>query len=169
MACSGCAQRRALIRKVMGRFISGPITREEIIKEARTWLGTPFQHQAHHKGIGCDCIGLVAGVALELGISGAEEWKDDPLMHQYGRPPQPLFLVRSCSRFLDSVDIAKRRLADILIMTFEKEPMHFALISSLEPLSVIHSLFSVGKVVEHRMDETWRARVRMCFGYRGIA
>jgi cell wall-associated NlpC family hydrolase len=40
----------------------------KIITEARDWLGTPFKHQAKLKNIGCDCIGLVAGVLKNLGF-----------------------------------------------------------------------------------------------------
>lgn len=30
--------------------------------EAKTWLGTPYHHQASVKGVGCDCLGLLRGV-----------------------------------------------------------------------------------------------------------
>ena len=33
-----------------------------IVREARTWLGTPYLHQASVRGAGCDCLGLVRGV-----------------------------------------------------------------------------------------------------------
>jgi NlpC/P60 family putative phage cell wall peptidase len=33
-----------------------------IVQSARSWLGTPYAHQASCKGIGCDCLGLVRGV-----------------------------------------------------------------------------------------------------------
>ena len=36
-----------------------------IIVLARGWLGTPYQHQASLKGVGCDCLGLVRGVWRE--------------------------------------------------------------------------------------------------------
>ena len=32
---------------------------------ARGWLGTPYQHQASLKGVGCDCLGLIRGVWRE--------------------------------------------------------------------------------------------------------
>ncbi len=32
---------------------------------ARSWIGTPYRHQASLKGIGCDCLGLVRGVWRE--------------------------------------------------------------------------------------------------------
>jgi NlpC/P60 family putative phage cell wall peptidase len=36
--------------------------RDAIIEEARSWIGTPYLHQAALKSVGCDCIGLVRGV-----------------------------------------------------------------------------------------------------------
>ena len=38
------------------------ITREAIVAEAASWLGTPYRHQASLKGVGCDCLGLLRGV-----------------------------------------------------------------------------------------------------------
>ena len=40
---------------------NGP-TRRDIVSETRTWLGTPYVHQACCKGEGTDCLGLVRGV-----------------------------------------------------------------------------------------------------------
>jgi cell wall-associated NlpC family hydrolase len=36
--------------------------RDQIVAEARSWIGTPYRHQASLKGVGCDCLGLVRGV-----------------------------------------------------------------------------------------------------------
>ncbi len=33
---------------------------------ARSWIGTPYHHQASLKGIGADCLGLVRGVWRDL-------------------------------------------------------------------------------------------------------
>lgn len=38
-----------------------------IVAAARTWIGTPYRHQASIRGVGCDCIGLVRGVLRDLG------------------------------------------------------------------------------------------------------
>src|SRR5262245_38697485 len=40
--------------------------RRQIVTLARTWLGTPYHHQASVKGVGTDCIGLVRGIWREL-------------------------------------------------------------------------------------------------------
>lgn len=36
--------------------------REQIVQEALSWLGTPFEHEACVKGVGCDCATLLASV-----------------------------------------------------------------------------------------------------------
>jgi cell wall-associated NlpC family hydrolase len=43
-------------------------TRDDIVRQARTWIGTPFHHQARLKSKGCDCLGLIVGVVDELGL-----------------------------------------------------------------------------------------------------
>lgn len=36
--------------------------RADIVAAARSWIGTPYRHQASLKGVGCDCLGLLRGV-----------------------------------------------------------------------------------------------------------
>jgi len=45
---------------------------EKVANEAREWVGTPFVWDQSRKGVGCDCRGLIAGVARELGRPEAE-------------------------------------------------------------------------------------------------
>jgi hypothetical protein len=40
---------------------------QRIVTETRAWIDTPFHHAAHIRGAGCDCVGLVIGVAKALG------------------------------------------------------------------------------------------------------
>lgn len=47
------------------------ITRDQLIAEAMEWIGTPHHHQASLKGVGCDCKGLVWGIARELDLPEA--------------------------------------------------------------------------------------------------
>jgi len=41
-----------------------------IVGIARTWIGTPYLHQASVLGVGCDCLGLLRGIWRE--VYGAE-------------------------------------------------------------------------------------------------
>jgi hypothetical protein len=47
-------------------------TAADFVAETRAWLGTPFHWQASRKGVGCDCKGLVWGVARALGMPEAD-------------------------------------------------------------------------------------------------
>ena len=40
----------------------------DIVKAARTYIGTPFHHRERQPGIALDCVGLLVCVARELGI-----------------------------------------------------------------------------------------------------
>lgn len=48
------------------------VSRDDIIAEARSWVGTRFQWNQSLKGVACDCKGLVWGVARELGMPEAQ-------------------------------------------------------------------------------------------------
>jgi NlpC/P60 family putative phage cell wall peptidase len=56
---------------------------ERVVKEALSWVGTPYRHQGRKKGVGCDCLGLVLGVwgavygaAPELPGPYAPDWAE---------------------------------------------------------------------------------------------
>ena len=44
----------------------------DVVTIARSWIGTPYVHQASVKGAGCDCLGLLRGVWRELHGEDAE-------------------------------------------------------------------------------------------------
>jgi NlpC/P60 family putative phage cell wall peptidase len=52
------------------------MTRNDIIAEAASWIGTPYHHQASLKGVGCDCLGLVRGIYR--GLYGPEPARVPP-------------------------------------------------------------------------------------------
>ena len=54
-------------------MIDGPFP-SEIVDAARSWIGTRYHHQTSVKGVGCDCLGLLAGIWREV----------------YGTMPEPM-------------------------------------------------------------------------------
>ena len=42
------------------------LTRDRVVAVTRSWLGTPYRHQASVKGAGADCLGVLRGVWKEL-------------------------------------------------------------------------------------------------------
>lgn len=57
------------------------LLREEILVEARTWLGTPWKHNQCLKGIGCDCVNFPHAVYRTSGIAM-------PDLFNYSRTPK---------------------------------------------------------------------------------
>ncbi len=48
------------------RVNQSSVEAERIVAIARSWIGTPYVHQASLKGAGCDCLGLIRGIWREL-------------------------------------------------------------------------------------------------------
>lgn len=139
--------------------------RELIVNEARDWLETRWQHQASLKGVACDCIGLITGVARELGIKEAAQWDGDP-RHGYGRQPEPGTLLAACADYLQPIQMNKVGLGDILLMRFRQDPQHFAIVSALGPMYIIHAYAQARRVVENRVDALWQSRIVRAYRFR---
>lgn len=143
------------------------IERDAIVAEARTWIGTPWRHQARVKGVGVDCIGFVGGVAMALGLPEAFEWYGDRTLRGYGRTPVAETLLNACDRFLDRMPVAGRRLGDVLVMGFRQGPQHFAILSRLAPDYIIHAYAQRRSVVETQSDLPG-AQVLRAYAFRGV-
>lgn len=142
-------------------------TRADIVAEARTWIGTRWQHQQRLKGVATDCLGLIGGVAVELGLPGAQEWANDPAYHCYGPAPDSRLLISGCDKFMDRIAIIEAQPGDVLIMSFEKDPQHFGIVSQVDPLYLIHAYAVARKVVENGIGMA-RVKVVRAYRYRGV-
>jgi NlpC/P60 family putative phage cell wall peptidase len=140
-----------------------------IIAEAKRWMGTPWQHQAARKGVGCDCIGLVSGVADALGMPEARTWRADTRFSGYGELPLPDMLLAACDIYLDRLPtVAAARLGDVLVFTLLRDPMHFGLLSVTgDRQYMIHGWRPAGRVVENVIDNKWRRRIVRAYRYKG--
>ncbi len=150
------------------------ITREQVVAEARSWLGTPYHHQAHAKGVGCDCGGLIGGVAVALGLVAADWWDTAfAPFAGYGREPAHGSLLRVLDTFLRPVDPAQAAPGDVLVMRFRREPQHlgFLVPYTFGGLAILHALngLAVREVVEHRLDAGWHKRVTQAYRLPGVA
>jgi NlpC/P60 family putative phage cell wall peptidase len=143
----------------------------EVAAEARRWLATPFAHQGRTKGLGCDCGGLVGGVAMALGIIPPTWWTTvfDPQFGGYGRQPAHGTLQLVCESFMARVD--EPEVGDVLLMRFAAEPQHLAIAVDYRwgGLAIVHALESEGRVIEHRLAPLWRSRIVQAYRMPGVA
>lgn len=79
----------------------------EIVAVARSFIGTPYVHQASVKGVGCDCLGLLRGVWREL--KGAEPEVTPPYSPDWAEASGEETLYKALARHL--AEIPRREIA----------------------------------------------------------
>ena len=144
--------------------INMAVTPAEIVAIARETLGTPYQHQQRVAGQAMDCAGVPVFVALRLGMSF-----DD--LTSYGRLPVPTEMRSFLDASLLRVSKADMQIGDVVWIRFEAEPQHLGIIGDYPHggFSLIHAYNGAGinKVVEHRLDAQWLARIAAVWRYPG--
>lgn len=130
------------------------LSRAQIVAEARSFIGTPWQHQGRAPGIGLDCIGMLVAAAKSLGQSTYDRTDYEPtgdMSHL------PALLDEHAIR----IQINEIQPADIVVLNLQGQP-HLAIIGNYPiagQVTMIHSLVARGKVVEHRLDSVWRSKI----------
>jgi NlpC/P60 family putative phage cell wall peptidase len=121
--------------------------RQDVIAEARSWIGTPWVASGAAKGVGANCLGFLAGVARNVGLDTLAD-----AFVPYGGfalPPQPAALLRGMRRHLARTPWPQARPADLLLFDLGDGLRHVALLTA--PRTIIHATQSKGRVVEHRL------------------
>lgn len=138
------------------------VSRAEVVECARSYLGTPWHHQARVKGTGVDCAGLLICVARELGLA-------DVRMENYSRYPDGT-LDAVCSQYMLRISASAALPGDVLTFTFEKVPQHLGIVAEWAgQLTVIHAYAGdPRKVVENSIDPVWRPRIRGAYRIPGV-
>jgi hypothetical protein len=147
-------------------------TRKQVVDCARTYIGTPFQHQGRVKGLACDCVGLVYMVADELRLRDRSGNKIDKYEHvNYHAQPTDSFVHSECQRLLIEKPTEQMQTGDVLTLKMPTIPCHVAIVSRLyvgtpnECFGIIHSFSLAGKVVETILDSKTKSRTHGCFSF----
>jgi NlpC/P60 family putative phage cell wall peptidase len=134
--------------------------REQIVAEARTWLGTPFHHQGRLRGVGVDCGGLILGVGKALGLM---DYAAAPV---YGRRPNGPEMRTLCDALLAARPCDERRGGNILLFAFDVQDQHLAILTGEG--TIVHVLAQARACVEHQFDARWQRFVSAVYSYRGV-
>ncbi|AXA66756.1 NlpC/P60 family protein [Pseudomonas oryzihabitans] len=127
-----------------------------IVDIAKETLGTPFHHQGRALGVGMDCAGVLVHVLFRLGL---------PFNDEMGYPRSPydgqLEKILEAQPAMRRIPVAEAGEGDVLLMRLKTAPQHIAIHAGFisgQPY-VIHGSEQHGKVVHHRLDSLWNARV----------
>lgn len=139
--------------------------RQDIIIEAKEWLGTKWQHQASLKQVACDCVGLVRGVYRELTGIDVDIAIDYPATWHLFKKEERLY--NEAKRHMVEIRKDEARPGDVLVFGFYDHPAsHVGILTS--PDTFIHSYQDIGQVIETRLDDAWKKRLRFAFSYPGV-
>jgi len=136
-----------------------------LVDTARELLGTPWQHQGRVGGLALDCAGVPVYVGKKLGVS-LEDFTN------YGRLPVPIEMKAALDKNLIRVGKNEMQLGDVAWIRFDRAPQHLALIGNYlyGGFTLIHAYNGAGlnRVVEHRLDDMWLARIVGVWRYPGV-
>jgi NlpC/P60 family putative phage cell wall peptidase len=142
------------------------VTRDDIVAEARGWIGTPYRHQASLKGVGCDCLGLVRGVWREL--LGDEPERAPPYSPDWAEALCRETLAQAAGRHLEPVPRDAFAPGDVLLFRWRAHlpAKHMAIVSA--PGMMIHA-HDGAAVTEVAIAPWWRRRLAYAFRFPGVA
>lgn len=114
-------------------------TGQRIVDLAREWIGTPYIHHQSAKGLGCDCVGLLIGVARELG--------KEISIKNYLSTPVGDSLLKELEKHLLAIPVPTAKPGDILVFSigWNGVPRHVGIKSDR---GLIHADERARKVVE---------------------
>jgi NlpC/P60 family putative phage cell wall peptidase len=138
------------------------VVAEKALAEARQWLGTPYQHQASLRGVGCDCLGLVRGVWRAL--YGAEPEAPPPYRPDWAELGGRELLAEALERRLIPLDLAAARPGDVLLfrMAPDAPAKHCAIRSAHDRM--IHAYWGRA-CVESWLGRWWDQRLVAAFRF----
>jgi NlpC/P60 family putative phage cell wall peptidase len=135
---------------------------------ARSWIGTPYIHQASQRAAGCDCLGLLRGVWREL--YGQEPEVTPAYTRDWSEPSGQERLWQAARRHLDEKPIENAAPGDVILFRMRDGSVakHLGIQSQIGPYpAFIHAYCGHG-VVENTLTEPWARRIvaRFCFPER---
>lgn len=141
------------------------MTRDDLLQEARSWIGTPYCHQASLKGVGTDCLGLIRGVWRAC--YGSEPECVPPYSASWTVGSDTDTLTETAERHLIRKSIANRSPGDVLLFKYRPtdSARHCAILST--PDKILHA-YARRAVCETALHSWWLRRVSSVYSFPGL-
>ena len=136
---------------------------ETIVEAARSWIGTPYVHQASLRGVGCDCLGLLRGVWREL--VGDEPEKPVSYSPDWSEANGEETLAEAGFRHFDPILMKEAGAGDIVLFRWRPTlpAKHVGILTT--PASMIHA-HEGAAVCEVPLAAWWQRRIAFAFRFR---
>ncbi|SHI84980.1 putative phage cell wall peptidase, NlpC/P60 family [Shimia gijangensis] len=130
-----------------------------VVEAARSWIGTPYRHQARCKGAGCDCLGLLLGVWREVRGDLPE---DVPAYSMdWSEPQGDERLWRAARRWLIEKPKDQGRPGDVLLFRMRAGGVakHLGIAGRVGANATFIHAYSGHAVAESPLSTPWRRRI----------
>jgi NlpC/P60 family putative phage cell wall peptidase len=133
-----------------------------VVVTAKSWLGTPYRHQASLKLIGADCLGLIRGVYRE--IYALEPETPPPYGSSWAEIGSAETLAEAARRHLEEIELRELSAGDVAMFRWRPGTIakHAAIMSSAT--TMIHAQSGVS-VCEISLSAWWRRRLAFAFRF----
>jgi NlpC/P60 family putative phage cell wall peptidase len=140
--------------------------RSRVLKIAEGWIGTPYRHQASRRQVGCDCLGLIAGIWRELygvAVTVPASYSPDWAETSGGEP-----LLEAARQNCEEISVAEMQPGDLLVFRWQPgvAAKHLAI---LAPDSRIIHAYEGHAVTASAFVPQWRRRVAGVFAFPAAA
>lgn len=137
----------------------------KIASAARSWIGTPYHHQASVKGVGCDCLGLVRGVYRE--VVGPEPEAMPNYSPGWDEVARDEVMLATFRKYLRARQIDCRGPGLVLLFRMRRRAVakHCGIMTS--KTHFVHS-HSGRETLEIELNEWWSSRLIGVFTFKGV-
>ena len=135
------------------------ISRDDIVAEARRWLGTPYRHQASMRGAGTDCLGLIRGVWRSL--YGQEPEAVPAYTADWSETTGEEVVLAAASRWLRSKPLSSNDIGDVIVFRMRSTGVakHLGVTASRHGMtSFVHAYTDHG-VIETLLSTPWQRKI----------
>lgn len=137
--------------------------RNRIVGIAKSWIGTPYHHQASLKGVGCDCFGLIRGVWRELYDDDDPE-TPPPYSLDWAESRDEETMLNAARKYLIEISPNDAYAGDVLIFRYKANynAKHSVILSSSN--TMIHAI-NGSLVCEVNLQDWWIRRIAAAFKF----
>lgn len=133
--------------------------KQEIVRLARDWVGTPYRHQASVKGAGTDCLGLVRGIWRE--VYGQEPEQAPAYTMDWSEPQGEERMWEAAQRHLVERPLPEVAAGDVLLFRMRSGAVakHVGIVAAWDQRRSFVHAYSGHGVVESPLSDPWLRRV----------
>lgn len=140
--------------------------RRRVVREARSWIGTPYLHQASVRSQGADCLGLVRGVWRKC--VGIEPETMPEYTSDWGEISAKENMLEAAQKWFIPIDKKYAVAGDLILFRWKNACIikHAGILTrSLRTRPTFIHAYEKAGVVETTLGAHWKTRVAACFRF----